>query len=160
MPLWALPGRRRRRLQNAYKTCVKPMIFCMFPGSLGASLGGMEAVSRRCPDVIRAAFGQRPSSVRTTPHPAPTDPSDIQKSLVLYRFYKHFQAGLDGVQTASREAIRRGQGGVWAASEWRPGGVLVASRRLPGATRTPLARAPGCRLDAVGVGCKMVIIHL
>ena len=101
-------------------------------------------MSRRCPDVIRAAFGQRPSSVRTTPHPAPTDPSDIQKSLVLYRFYKHFQAGLDGVQTASREAIRRGQGGVWAASEWRPGGVLVASRRLPSATRTPLARAPGC----------------
>ena len=133
MPLWALPGRRRRRLQNAYKTCVKPMIFCMFPGSLGASLGGMEAVSRRCPDVIRAAFGQRPSSVRTTPHPAPTDPSDIQKSLVLYRFYKHFQAGLAGVQTASREA-----------SGWRPSGVQVASWWRPGGFQVP----PGRRLHA------------
>ena len=138
-----LPGRRLDAPLGAARTPSVPAAKClynqrttsyvgMFPGSLGASLGGMEAVSRRCPDVIRAAFGQRPSSVRTTPHPAPTDPSNIQKSMLLYRFYKHFQAGLDGVQTASREAIRRGQGGVWAASERRPSGDLVASGRPPG----------------------------
>ena len=128
----------------------------MFPVSLVASLGGIEAVYRRCPDGIKAVFGRRSGSIRTTPKPALTEPSNIQNSLFLCRFYNHFQADIYGVQTASRGAITRSQGGVWAASKQRLSGVLVASGRRFGASQTPLGCPSGHHLAAVIVGCKML----
>ena len=129
-----LPGRRldaplgAARTPSVLITCVNPMILVCFRGRLEP----VWEAWRRCPGGVRTSSGQRSDSVQAASgrrriRRQPT-PATYKNHSFLYRFYKHFQAGLDGVQTAPR----RRSGGVRVASGRRPSGVQAVSWRRPG----------------------------
>ena len=114
----------------------------MFLGSVGAGCGVCRMLLGRCPDAAPMTSGHRLDTASMPPKLAPSDPGNIQNSLVLHRFYQHFAAGADGVRAAPRGASRRRPGSVRAAAERRSGNVRATSARCPGGIRAVAGRRP------------------
>ena len=146
MPLWALPGRRRRRLQNAYKTCVIPMIFVCFRGRLEP----VWEAWRRCPGGVRTSSGQRSDSAQAASGRRRIRRQPTPETYTNHWCYKGFISIFKPASMASRRHPGRRLGGVRVASRWRLGGVQAASRCHPDAACTRPRMPPGrcrCRLQ-------------
>ena len=123
MPLWALLGRRRRRLQNGYKTSVKLMNFVCFRGRLEP----VWEAWRRCPGGVRTSSGQRSDSAQAASGRRRIRRQPTPATYKNHWFYTCFISVFKPASMATRRHPGRRSGGVRVASGRRPNGVQVAS---------------------------------